>query len=247
MKKIYFVAVFLLLSTSVFGSEKIIIATGEWAPYTSEQLQGYGFFSEIVFAVFNDMGIYYDIVFYPWKRCEENVRHGKIFAAFPYRITNDRKKDFDFSDVVAVSRGVFFFLKSKLQKEVIWDNYSDLKGYRIGGTLGYWYEKVFKEAGLTTEYVINDEINFKKLKAGRVDMVASEELVGWEVIKKMFPSSIYNFDTVKKPLDISELHLMISKKYPGADELKRQFNFNLKLIKEKGIYSKILKKYNIKE
>lgn len=245
-KSILAAAVFLLLTTSVFGAETIVIATGEWAPYTSEKMEGYGFCSEIVTSVFNEMGVKFEYRFYPWKRCEILLKTGKIFAIFPYRITDERKKNYDFTDAFAVSRGVLFYLKSKKQK-LVWENFSDLKGYMIGGTLGYWYEKNFKDAGLTVEYVSEDIQNIKKLKAGRVDLVASEELVGWNLIKMLFPKHVNEFDTAAKPLDVSELHLMISRKYPGAKGLREKFNAALKRIKEKGIYSDILRKYNINE
>ncbi|MBF0224481.1 MAG: transporter substrate-binding domain-containing protein [Desulfobacterales bacterium] len=251
MRKVsIFVAVVLILvlfGANSFAADKVVLVTGEWEPYTSEKIENYGFFSEIVTAVFKEIGVEIEYQFLPWKRCELTVKEGKAFATFPYAVSEERKKDFDFTDNVASSTGRFFFMKSKLKKEVVWENFSDLKDYKLGGTLGYWYEKDFKEAGLKVDYASSDTTGMEKLYAGRFELLATEELVGWGLIKKLFPKDIDDFDTLKKPLNVSELHLMVSKIYPNSSEIKEKFNSGLKSIKEKGIYSEILKKYNLKE
>ena len=87
----------------------------------------------------------------------------------------------------------------------------------------------------------------KRLQAGRVDLVPMDELVGWAMLKNIAPNELADFDTLKKPINVSELHLMISKSYPNANEIREKFNVALKTIKRNGVYSRILKKYNIKE
>ncbi len=193
------------------------------------------------------MGVPFEYKFYPWKRSEYNLKYGSAFAGFPYFKTKERENTFDFSDEIVSSRIKFFFLKSKFKDEITWDKLEDLKEYNIGGALGNWYEPVFKAAGMKVQYSVTDELSFKKLNAHVVDLVPTDELVGWEIIKKLFPRKEFNFATVKKPLKEDMLRLMISKKYPGAAMLKEKFNVSLKHIKEKGIYSEILKKYHIAE
>ena len=39
--------ILLMASFSASAMERVKIVTGEWAPYTSENLEGYGFFAEI--------------------------------------------------------------------------------------------------------------------------------------------------------------------------------------------------------
>lgn len=240
-------AVLLLISSSASAQEKIRIATGEWAPYTSEFIDGYGFFAEIVTAVFKEMGMEADYEFHPWTRCETLLKKGEVFAAMPYVITEERKKAYDFSNVVAVSTGRFFYLKSRFPAEVSWNQFADLKPYKIGGVLGYWYEKQFVEGKFAVEFIQSEEEIMKRLQAGRVDFVPMDELVGWQLIKKIAPSHVADFDTLKKPTNTSELHLMISKSYPNSDEIREKFNVALRAIKKNGIYAEILKKYNSKE
>jgi polar amino acid transport system substrate-binding protein len=225
---------------------QILLATGEWKPYTSEKMEGLGAFTEIVSAAFEEMGQKPRYVFYPWKRAESETKDGKVFATFPYIMTDERKKDFDFSDPVMISTGKFFYLPERHKSEIVYNQLEDLQAYRVGGTLGYWYETPFKQAGLQVDYTSSDEQNIQKLYLDRVDLIASEELVGWAIIRALYPQEVNRFATVKKPLNEDPLRLMISKQYPGAAELTQRFNAALKAIYAKGIAQKILEKYGLK-
>jgi polar amino acid transport system substrate-binding protein len=229
------------------ADQTVILATGDWAPYTSETMENYGAFTEIVSAVFKEMGVPVKYVFYPWKRAEDEVKAGNVFAAFPYIETEDRLKEYDFSDPVFVSTGKFFYMPKKQKSEIAYDNLEDLQSYHVGGVLGYWYETPFKEAGLQTEYVSSDEMNIQKLYLGRVDLAASEELVGWALIKKLYPQEMDQFATVAKPLNEDPLRLLVSRKYPAAAELVKKFNAALKIINDNGIMQQILTKYGLKK
>ncbi len=123
----------------------------------------------------------------------------------------------------------------------------DLKSFLIGGVRGYYYEAMFKKAGLAVDYSENEDDSFKKLFYGRVDIVPVNELVGWKIINKLFPDKTDIFSTAGTALDEKELHLMVSKKYPGAATLLERFNKGLETIKTTGVYKKIIEKYNISQ
>ncbi|MBF0573716.1 MAG: transporter substrate-binding domain-containing protein [Desulfamplus sp.] len=246
-EKLILLVVLVLLSANICSAAKVILVTGEWPPYTSEKMEGYGFLSEIVFAVFKETGIEIEYQFYPWLRCEKNIKEGDAYAAFPYIITDERKAIYDFSDPLGKSSFKLFYLKSNVQSDVVWEKYEDLKEYKIGGIAGYWYEKAFADAGIKLDLAVSDELGVKKLEAGRFDLLATDELVGWTLIKKMFPADIDNFAVVNKALKNDLLRLMVSRTYPDAQTITKKVNEALQRIKDKGIYLEILKKYNISE
>ncbi|MBF0203780.1 MAG: transporter substrate-binding domain-containing protein [Desulfamplus sp.] len=210
-----FISLTMLLNIGT-AKEKIILVTGEWPPYTSGKMEGYGFFTEIVSAVFKEAGFEVEYQFYPWLRCEKNIQNGNAYATFPYIINDERKAIYDFSDPFANSTGKFFYLKSNIKSDIVWEKYEDLKKYKIGGTAGYWYVKAFEEVGMKIDLAASDEIGMKKLYGGRFDLLATEELVGWSLIKTLFPAQLDNFGMVKKPLNTDELRLMVSRTYPEA-------------------------------
>jgi len=61
VKKMVVLTFMILLMVSPFargaGIREVVLATGEWPPYTSEHMKGYGIFTEIVAAVFSEMGV----------------------------------------------------------------------------------------------------------------------------------------------------------------------------------------------
>lgn len=228
------------------GQEAVIMTTGEWAPFTSESMEGYGFFTEIVTAVFEEMGRPPQYEFYPWQRAEQAIRDGNAWAAFPYSYNEERAQTFAFSDAVADSTTVFFYYKPHMEA-IEWEDLADLKPYRIGGVLGYFYEEPLEEAGLTTDYVGSEDLALQKLQAGRVDLVPMTPLVAWIQINTLFPEEVDNFGTLEKPLAETTLHLMIRKDDASAVQLMEQFNAALQAIKEKGAYQEILARYGMTE
>jgi polar amino acid transport system substrate-binding protein len=230
------------------GAEKILLATGEWTPYTSESMTGYGLITEIVTAAFKEVDIEPSYRFLPWKRAETELENGDVFGIFPYILTHERKKKYNFSEVLTDSKGyLFYYIPSKkINRDFNWKTFSDLKKYKTGGTIGYWYEKPFKDSGLDVDYSVSDEQGIKKLKYGRIDILASEERVGWQLIHKLFPEDIEKFGVVKKPLNKDELRVMISRNYPDSHKIMMKLNAGIKKIKANGKLKKILQSHGIR-
>lgn len=106
------------------------------------------------------------------------------------------------------------------------------------------YEELFKKAKLNVIYVDSEEQSMQMLYHNRVDLAPMEEFIGGVYIKNLFPDHIDEFTYIKNPFVQSELHLLVSRKYPHSTELIQQFNSALKRIQQKGIYEKkILIKY----
>jgi polar amino acid transport system substrate-binding protein len=103
------------------------------------------------------------------------------------------------------------------------------------------------KAGLNVDYAVTDEQSFKKLFLNRVQIVPSDELVGWALVRRFFPKYLNEVAVIKKPMNQDQLRLMISKKYPNADALMKKFNSSLAKIRKAGVIRKILKKYGVKE
>lgn len=226
------------------AADRIVMATGEWAPYTSEKADNYGLFVEIVSAVTKEMGRTPIYKFYPWKRCENQVQLGKAWAAFPYARTEEREKMFAFSRDVISAKSVFFYYKNRM-KAVTWEKLEDLRPYRIGGVLGYFYKKEFEDAKLNVQYSTKEIMNIEKLIKGRIDLCPLNEPVGWEMIKSNYPDEMKNFAILKKAHQRSPLHIMVLKTNPESMRMLEQFDTALQKIKTTGIYEQILRHYNM--
>jgi polar amino acid transport system substrate-binding protein len=237
--------IFSLMAVPCSAREKIILATGEYIPYVTFSGSGKGFFCEIVTAAFRAVGIDVEYRDCPWKRCEMEVANGTVMGALPYAYTPERAEKYLFSDVVAASQGKLFYDKTRFPAGIPFNRYEDLRKYRIGGTMGYWYEKEFRNAGLTVDYAATDELNIKMLHLGRTDLFPIDELAGWYIIRKMLKGDAGRFATLDKPLYVGTLCVIFSRKNPYAAGIAERFNAGLALIKERGIYRKILEKHGI--
>lgn len=224
--------------------DTITLTTGEWAPYTSETLEEYGFFTEIVSAVFKEMGKTPKYQFYPWERAEKAVGDGESWGAFPYSYNDERAKTYTFSDNVVYARTYFFYYKPHMEV-ITWEKLGDLQPYTVGTVTGYYHEAMFAEAKLNVDASVDEASGLKKLQAGRIDLFPMSDLVGWALIKELFPDEMENFGVLEKPMDQTELTIMVSKSDENALKLLEEFNAALQVIKDNGTYNKILAKYGL--
>lgn len=234
--------ILLLGSTPCWAAaEPIRIATGEWPPYTSETIENRGAATEIVTRTFDEMGVAVELVFYPWARCYESVRTGKVWGAFPYARTEERAGEVDFSDTILYSSSKLFYY-DKPPKGLRFETPADLAPYRIGGVSGYYYESLLKAAGITGDFAFKPQNGFEKLMRGRTDFFIANEMVGWFIIRKYFPESAHRFGTLAEPLDRHGLRMIVSRRRPDGRRLLEAFNAALARVKDELFYRAILKK-----
>jgi polar amino acid transport system substrate-binding protein len=235
------------MSSKSNAETTLIIATGEYPPFISERPEE-SFLTNIFHEIAKEMGVAFRFTFMPWKRCELAVEELEVWGAIPYARTPERDKKYYFSDYLYIGQTLFFgYSPDGRKKQVSYRELNDLKDYRIGGVIGYYYEPWFREAGLNVEYVASEEQSFHKLRKGRIDFFPLGDGTGWYRIKKMFPpEEVKNFYTLTKPLRAGGGDfLMTSKQYPDTQALLAKFNLALKTIKDNGIYQKIVDQHGI--
>lgn len=243
----------ILLSACVLGMVSIgrtettlVIVTGEIPPTISAQ-PDQSFLTAVFQAIEQEMGVKFVFQFRPWKRCERAVEELKAWGTIPYIRTSEREKKFDFSDRLYSNAVKFFgYSAGGTKKTMFYTELSDLKPYKVGGVRGYWYENVFREAGIDLELVSNEAQNVKKLKNGRIDLAPFDETPGWYMIKGLFPEDWEKFFTLEKPLTVVDCYLMTAKQSPETQHLLNQFNVALKTIKDNGTFQQLMKKYGVK-
>ncbi|MBF0206427.1 MAG: transporter substrate-binding domain-containing protein [Oligoflexia bacterium] len=260
-----------ILCGNGFAAIKIKLATGEWDPLTGAKIKNYGLFSEIVTASFENQGEYIaEFSFFPWARCEENVRKGEFFAAFPYTPTAERGKEFIFSDPVLATKTFLYYnagregIKEKIGDENSWgdpelpmmadgkiDMIEKLKKFSLGGIIGYFYEEAFKSAGLKVDFSTTENMAFKKLLVGRIELQPQEQLIVQKLIDNDVSLQKTKFSYIRRPFSATNLSLMVQrftpghKNYPESDKILKAFNQGLAQIKKNGIYQSILKKHGL--
>lgn len=213
------------------------LANGEWAPFQSQELKHYGVASYLVEQAFAHVGIQVEYAFRPWKRAYEEAKSGKLDGTLIWRKNAERQNAFYFSDVLIASESAIFHLKSL---KFAWTKDEDLKGYVVGGTLGYQYS-YDNIPGVRIERAGTDEQNFGKLLLKRIDLFGLDKLVGYDILNKYFTAEQRAQITYEpNPGELTKYYLMLSRAKAQNQQIIRAFNRGLKYLRDSGRYEEIM-------
>ncbi len=245
---IMFLLNFLLGEIAVSAEERELpLATGEWSPYTGKELEGGGFFTEIMTLIVKEMGMKPVYKFFPWPRAAMNTEKGLFFGAFPYALSEEREKKFNFSDPIHSGGLVFFYSKKHFKEQFIYKTLNDFKTYRIGTLRGSFpYETLSKAGFKKIDTVTSVKQLIKMLNAGRISFVMLNKDVGLSEVNALFPKEKEHFGFLDDIFPKTAARLMISRSYPNSDRLLEQFNHALKQVKKDGKIDRILVKHGFK-
>jgi polar amino acid transport system substrate-binding protein len=244
MKRIALLVLLMLAGMQGAPADDIVrITSGEYPPWTSDKLKYGGFTNHIVKEAFELEGYKVEFSFYPWKRAYEAAKKGEKFHATSYWYPSEhRLEDFIYSNPLQEDAIVFFHLESNPLAD--WSTLEDLKGKTIAAHEGFTYTDEFwaasKAGVLDVEVAISDEINFRKLLKGRVDLYPSDPLTGRRVLEQKFGLEAMESVTYHpKPLTAVTGHLLFSKKVNNIEKLVASFNRGLTSLKSSGRYALI--------
>jgi polar amino acid transport system substrate-binding protein len=220
-------------------AETITIASGEYAPFTTQSDPDGGLVNRIVKEAFARSGVTVNLAWRPWARVIVEARNGKAQAASYFALDFERDKDFIPVGPVILDVSSMFYRAG--DEKPVWTDYSELKGKRIGITRGYTYPPDFntlaKTEVLEVETADTDELNLKKLLAKRIDLFPSNDLITYKLLNEKFSererSMIAKTDQVYIAI---ETYLLISKKAPNAKELAEKFAKGLESMKKDGTH-----------
>ncbi len=230
-----------------FAADKTVkIATGEWAPYTSESLPGYGLAAEIVTAAFHEVGYKSEFSWLPWERCEESLLAGEHFGAIPYVKTPERSAKFDWTDQIFETQDKFFFNKTRNPQlaKLEYKSLAGLKSFRVVGLNGYHYMQSFQQAGLNIEWAASEESALEMLERGRVDLYLNTETLFYDLVNKKMPGKRGLFSAMEPSYSKDLNYIMVSRTYKDAAKIRLEFNRGLKIITANGVLKKIQEKYS---
>lgn len=218
-------------------AENLVIATGEWPPYVSRDLEHDGMTARIVRDAFEAVGDTVEFRFYPWSRTLLVSEEGDVDASFPWSHSAEREEQYLYSDPIGEYGYVFFHLKAT---PFSWNRLEDLEGLTIGATYSYNYGDAFiegAEQGLyQIEWVSADELNWRKLMAGRIDLFPSDREAGYAALRELFPDDsrlkITHHPTPLKPT--TSIHLLFPRQIPESVPRLERFNDGLRMLVEDG-------------
>ncbi|MGI0119183.1 substrate-binding periplasmic protein [Zooshikella sp. RANM57] len=238
-------AVMLLIGGSFSYAEEsehkvLQIVSGEYPPWASKDSKKGGFANHIISEVFSREGYFVEYTYLPWARTYSEAKKGGYDATSLWYPSKEREKLFYYSNSLGEEEVVFFHLKTTRFNQ--WNDFEDLKKYRIGATRGYTYIPEFwiavKDNRLNVVVNNSDEINFKMLLRGRVDLFLSATVSGYAILNKNFSLEQVQIVTYNhKPLFSNTNHLLFLRKKANSKRLLKLFNKGLQILIDEGAYN----------
>ncbi len=212
---------------------RVVLTTLSWPPYASSALPGGGQSVETVRRALAATGLTLDAQFYPWKRAVAMaLRDPAVQGYFPEYYDDGVAVNFLFSE--PIGEGPLGFIE-RADKPVSWKRLADLKGLRIGVTLGYVntaaFDRMAASGELTADPAVDDAANVRKLAAGRLDLAVIDLNVFAYLAR---PGGGLEKEAEKlrvnpRLLAMRELYVCF-RKGPGAEKLAARFNEGLRRV-----------------
>jgi polar amino acid transport system substrate-binding protein len=224
-------------------AETVAIATGELPPWTSESAKYGGFVNRVIKAAFARKGLDVKFTYMPWKRAETETKVGRYDASAFWFASRASERDFVLSAPISNHKEVFFHLKSTPFPH--WETLSDLRGLKLGATLGYTYTSEFwtmaQTGKLKVEVAARDVLNLKKVAVGRIDAFPVDEVTGWLLLSNteyFLPGIKDLFTTGSRPLRATAGYLRFPRQQPRTPDLVAKFNAGLLELRNDGSYDR---------
>jgi len=200
------------------------------------------FLERVVTEAFQLEGINVIYEYFPWKRSYLQVQHGDFDGTFPWNKTKERRGEFYIHKLpLYKDEGVYFHLKNNAFD---WNTIDDLKQYKVGVTIGYQHEIIYNKKGITAEPVASEELNFKKILVGRIDVYRTSKIVGYETINNLFNlEEAKRFTHHPKVVEEDDYFILFSRNTSNGKHFSVRFYSGLKQLKASGAYDKIVGEY----
>lgn len=229
------------LAHAAAAAEVVHMAIGEWAPFTSEKDPQGKLLETVVTEAFRLEGVEVQYSYFPWKRSYAMVEEGRADGTFPWNKAINQGNAFYIHRIpVLTDDSVYFYAKGTAFD---WKTLDDLKKYKVGVTLGYKNQKVYQEKGIPAEVVNSEEMNFKKLAAGRIDVYETSREAGYATVRKhLTPDEARRITHHPTPVEQSDYFILFSRKTPNGKALADKFDAGLEKLKASGAYARIFAK-----
>ncbi len=227
--------------------KKIIVATAPYEPfiiYDSEKDTVSGIDVDIINKIYSDSGYQIEYKIVPWDTSINMLKNGLADIIPTIAINKEREEFLNFSmNYRTESRYNFYTNK---EKNIFIESIKDLRGKRVGVLAGYTYYTDFdKNNSFQRDFSVKEEIMFKKLLKGQIDVIILNSYSGDYIIKKMGLGNKIKLEKYKHvEADISETRLGFCK-IKNNSEAINLFNKKYLELENNGTIKKITKKYLI--
>ena len=161
-------AAFASIATTSIADTSLTLLTEEYPPYNyTENGEIVGSATELVQEAMAAAGVSYTIESLPWARAFSTAQKQPETCVFTTNITDKRRPLFKWISPLLANQMV---LVARADNPVSISSLEDARSYSIGTYKDDVAETHMKDAGMNIVSTSKEELNIKKLKAGRIDL-----------------------------------------------------------------------------
>lgn len=228
------------MAGSWLSAETIVLSTGEWAPYVSETLEGYGPAGRVVTEACERAGLKCEFEFMPWKRAWIVAKKGAVPATFLWSYSQEREEEmYASSSTVGKSETVVFYLKSKMPNGMGISKWEDVKGKKYVGVRGYYQTQQSEKFGADVHKVNSADVALKFLAAGKADFTIEDPMVAAVNAQNFIPQLASDLTREKTALETTPMHIFYSRTSDAGKQLKEKLDPILEKMHQDGTIKKI--------
>ena len=213
---------------------------------------------DVLDRIFTELGIPYEIRFYPWARAWLMAENGAADAVLsvsyhakrePFLYFTEEQKQFAQTQKVPPDflwlTEYVFFANRRLADSVRFDSYGQIKreGLRVVVNDQYTYDDAFMQSGVATTSRSTPAEAIRMLLGGGVDLCPLDRAAGWALLKKEGLQDRITW--LPKPLFTKPYLLGFSRvsDYPGTEALMRTFYDRLRECRQRGDIEQITSRH----
>jgi len=233
-----------MLTPSVLASDQkqYSIYAGIYPPYLQEDNKGST--DIIIQKIFEASDIQVDIIHVPLKRLGKhyigNNQVAGIYGVESLALAYAKKEKLLIGKPFQIGRFQFWYFKPNMKKKIKWNQFSDLKGYKISVPLGSLLTQKLVDAGLDIDFASNADAHIRKLVLKRASLAPLFYFSATNVILEYYPEKLHEFSYLEKPISITKFSLILNKGFHQADEIMKHYHTGLDQIVKNGSYLKLL-------
>ena len=232
----------LLTSTAAHAQKTVTLTASTSPPYADSKLPEQGLAMEVVSHVFKRAGYTPQIEFKIWSRAMEGVSVGLYDALAAAWYSQEREKEYLFSEPYLSSKLILLKLRSD---PTVYIDTSHLAGKRLGTQVDFAYGINFDEISGLQLLPENHAIqNLLGLLNGKVDVVIGDQRTLAMQLNEYLPNELHKFEVVEANLPTRARHVAASRAIDGKDKMIADFNRALAAAKKDGSYAAIVAKWD---
>lgn len=223
-----------------------LVEEADWPPFTPKGLGliQEGLSHDLMRELFSRLRTSFQLEIMPQNRLLKALEAGDKDAVTQISKSPERAGYLLFSEPLIQKRGFIYFNATR-RPDFTWSGFEDLKGLTIGIVEGHNYGAEFKRAiaeiPLIVEAVPAEEYNFRKLLAGRIDVLLSIDLVAQAIIAND-PRMAAELRSAAKPYLVKDYHVGVARRSPWATLLPK-IDQAILAMKADGSFARILARH----